>query len=327
LKHYGKNFRFLKPAFSKFSNKDLIKFFEEKGLAMITQTNGKIFPKSLQAKDALDVLTKACPKISYNEKILNAKKIDKHFEVKTNLKTYTCQKLIIATGGKSYPHTGSTGDGYSLAKSFGHTIIEPRPALSPIRIRNYKFQDLSGVSLPNISISLYRDNKKIQETVGDLLFTHTGLSGPGILNFSRYIHPHDTLKINFTNLNPEKLKEKIIAGKFSLKDLKLPKSLTEALNLPKDLTNLSKQDRNLLIQNLCAHPFEVQSIGNFEIAMVTAGGVSLKEVSPKTMQSHLVEGLYFTGEILDIDGDTGGYNLQAAFSTAYLACKNQSIKV
>jgi predicted Rossmann fold flavoprotein len=197
--------------------------------------------------------------------------------------------------------------------------------------------ELSGVTLPNVTIYLYRENKKVNEHKGDIVITHKGLSGPGILDFSRYFDKGDQLKINFTRINQEVFraefmntaeKEGKILLKTFLKKYDIPNSLIEFLltslgiDLSHNMASINKQQRNQIILAFCEHSFPISHVGGYEMAMVTTGGISLAEVSSKTMESKIVPGLYFAGEVLDIDGDTGGYNLQAAFSTGYLAAQS-----
>lgn len=336
--HYGDNSRFLKTALRQFSNDDLMNFFREKGLGIIIDKNGKVFPRSGNSRDVLAILIDECKKnnvrIDYNEAVLKVEKRDRGFWIKTKNNEYICHKLVISTGGKSYPSSGSSGDGYDLAKDLGHTIVSPKPALTPGFIKNYKLGEISGVSLQNRTVYLYRDNKKIREHRGDIGFTHTGLSGPGILDFSRYMEKTDILKIDFANRKGEDFTRtfieaaeregKISIGKF-LKGYDIPVSLVRiilrelGLDRNEKLAFINKKMRNRVVDSFCEYPFVIENIGGFDIAMVTRGGISLNEVSSKTIGSKLVKDLFFAGEVLDIDGDTGGYNIQAAFSTGYLA--------
>ncbi|HLP60582.1 MAG TPA: NAD(P)/FAD-dependent oxidoreductase [Candidatus Deferrimicrobium sp.] len=336
--HYGDNSRFLKTALRQFSNDDLINFFREKGLGTVIDTNGKVFPRSGNARDVLAVLLNECKRnkveINYNEAVLKIKINEKGFDVTTKNNEYVCSKLLIATGGKSYPASGSSGDGYILAEGLGHTVVSPQPALTPAFIKNYKFSEISGVSLRERTIYLYRDHKKVKAHCGDFGFTHTGLSGPGILDFSRDMKKNDILKIDFVNRKAEDFARalseaierdgKITVGKF-LKGYDIPVSLVRiilaelGLDRNEKLANINKKMRNRIVDSFCEYPFVIERMGGFDMAMVTKGGIALNEVSAKTMESKLIKGLYFAGEVLDIDGDTGGYNIQAAFSTGYLA--------
>ncbi|OGU57547.1 MAG: hypothetical protein A2X64_04720 [Ignavibacteria bacterium GWF2_33_9] len=340
--HYGDGKRFLIPALKEFTNNNLIEYLRIHGLRTI-DIKGKIFPESEDAYDVLDLLLKECKKkkvsINYNENIQKIEVIDKCFSILTDKDSYRCNQLVISTGGKSYPTTGSTGDGYHFAKALGHTIEKAKPALAPVYIKNYTFSELSGISLENRKIAIVRNNQTIRTNQGDIGFTHWGFSGPGILDLSRYIEANDTLKINLINQNPETFREHInqtaindnkITIKKYLKTFAIPESLIKLiladLNVEPSshISGISKVQRNEIIRLFCEYPFIVQRTGDFNIAMATKGGVSLKEVSSKTMESKLVKNLYFAGEVLDIDGDTGGYNLQAAFSTGYLVAKNIS---
>lgn len=341
LRMYGENGRLLKTALYNFNNKELISFFKEKGLESLIREDGKVFPITLNSSDILNVLVKSCREkgveIIYDEAAEKASydDIKNLFLIKTVKSTYTGINLIIAAGGISYPNTGSTGDGYKLAESFGHTIVKPREALTPVYVEDYNFKDLSGISFENINVSLWRNNKKINEFTGDFLFTHVNISGPVILNNSRYFEKGDILKINFTAYkNSEEFKRYfndliIRSGKLNvksiLKELKLPKRLIEKimeLSQVKEETTcsqLEKNKRKKLIELLSSFPFRIERLGGFNIAMVTRGGVSADEVNFKTMESKIKSRLYFAGEVIDYDGDTGGFNIQAAFSTGKLA--------
>ncbi len=341
--HYGENHRFLKNALHAFTNRDLIDFFNSNGLDTVTDKNGKVFPASQKAEDVLKVLLTACNRknieLKFYQAVQKVEKTPDGFSVETDNSIFTSKTIVITTGGMSYAATGSTGDGYHLAKQLGHSVVPPKPSLSPVFIRDYSMGSLSGVSVQNKVMYLYRANKKIAEHRGDIGFTHKGLSGPGILDFSRHILSNDTLKVNFIGLNPDEFRDELIRlgekeGKVAvqtyLKKFDLPRSLVmhilDSLLIQPEtrLAEITKSQRNQLVHAFCGFPFVVEKVGGFNMAMVTAGGVSLAEVNPKTMESRLVPDLYFAGEVLDIDGDTGGYNLQAAFSTGFLAAKSLS---
>lgn len=345
MNHYGRNFRFLKHAFKSFSNEDTIRFFKESGLESMEDKNGKIFPASLNSKDVLRVLLEKCRESKVN--ILNANPVskvehaDNAFLVTTEKASFKSKNLIIATGGLSYPKTGSTGDGYRFAEILGHTIVQPKPALSPVIVSDYQMAHLMGISLTSASINLYRDGKKTGENTGDIVFTHKGLSGPGILDFSRYIHDGDILKLNLTGISADNFNRKFILdaqmnGKGTLqswlKVYDIPRNLLRFLinqagtGPEQQIAGISRNIRFRLSELLCECPFIVEKVEGYKSAMVTAGGVALEEVSSKTMESKLISNLYFAGEVLDIDGDTGGYNIQAAFSTAFLAAEAINLK-
>jgi len=338
--HYGKHGKFLKNALKEFSNVNFIDFFKNHGLITVTDKNGKVFPETDRSYDILQSLLQECNHIGVtiktNSLVVSVSKNDNLFTVVTTNEKFYCVNLVIATGGITYPNTGSTGDGYSFARSFGHSIVTPKPALTPVFVKDYRMANLAGVSLPGVLISLYRSNIKIAEHVGDVGFTHKGLSGPGILDFSRHFEVNDLLRFNFINCNEEAFRRHIIdttvkQGNMSiqtlLRNFGLPKSLMlvvlEMVDIePRDvLSNITTKKRNQLIELLCSFPFTIGQLGGSKIAMVTAGGVTLAEVSTKSMMSNLVSNLFFVGEVLDIDGDTGGYNIQAAISTGYIAGK------
>jgi len=344
LNHYGDNGRFLKHALFKFSNSDLMDFFRKKGLDFVSNENGKIFPDTLRAADILSILLEECRKrnvsIKYDQRVeaVSYNKENSTFFVESGDQGYKARFLVIATGGKSYGNTGSTGDGYIFAEKLGHTVEKPLPSLTPLYIKNYPFGELSGTSFEQIPISLWRNNKKLKSCIGDVLLTHRNISGPGILNFSRYVLPGDVIRINFIgaeneegfrgefieNINSNgKLMIKTILREYPLSRRFIDK-LIEIADIPEELRcgDLNKKTRNRLIEMLIGFPMEVEGLGDFHLAMATRGGVSLKEVSPKTMESRIIKGLFFAGEVLDIDGDTGGYNIQAAFSTGMLAAKS-----
>ena len=349
LVHYGDHGRFLRPALLGFTNSDLISFFARSGLDTVQEKGGKLFPESMRSRDVLNVLTAQCRELGLEircgEAAKSISRIEDGFLVICPGGRYRSRRLVIATGGCSYPATGSSGDGYAFARSLGHSISEIGPALSPVMIKDYPFSHLAGLSFSDLKISLYR-RMKIKEHLGDILFTHDGLSGPGILDLSRYIRAEDMIRISFI---PEERREELErwlveksqsdGGKrlaSLLADLshilppgiqlsqRLTKRLLQisgiALDLP--ISQLSREMRNRLIDNLTGLSLAVSEVCGFDQAMCTRGGVLTEEVNSKTMQSRLVQGLYLVGEVLDVDGDTGGYNLQAAFSTGMLAARS-----
>ena len=349
LEHYGDHGRFLRPALLGFTNCDLISFFARSGLRTVQEKGGKVFPESMQSRDVLNVLTAQCRELGMEIKCGQAarsiSRIEDGFLVSCTGGRYRSRLLVIATGGCSYPATGSSGDGYGFARILGHSISDIGPALSPVIIKDYPFSDLAGLSFSDLKLSLYRQIK-IKEHRGDILFTHDGLSGPGILDLSRYIQAGDMIKISFIPAERREELEKWLVEK-SRNDGKkrlmsalagMPQSLPAGLQLSIRLTKrllqisgialdlqlsqLTREKRNRLIDNLTGLSLVVSDVCGFNAAMCTRGGVLTAEVDPKTMQSRLVQGLYLVGEVLDIDGDTGGYNLQAAFSTGMLAARS-----
>jgi len=326
-----------------FTNDDLARFFANRGLPLIEFNDGKLFPKTESSRDVRQVLLGALHESGVELRCSAAvtaiqRETDGTFllHIANQIATYRAQRVVIATGGKTYPTTGSTGDGYRLAKSLGHTIVEPTAALTPVRVRDYPFAECAGLSFENVTVRLFRSGKRIAGNTGDLLLTHHGLSGPVILDMSRNIKSGDEIHVSFIAGFTEaiafekQLTEDALAfGKKSVKNLlakygvpeRLLVQLFEQNGIPLDLTaaELSRETRKTLAQELVEHPFPVARLGGDNEAMVTRGGVSLTEVNRNTMQSRLVPGLFFCGEVLDIDGDTGGYNLQFAFSSGKLA--------
>lgn len=331
---------FLKPALLNFSTDKTRKWLESIGLELIIREDGKVFPKSLKAGEVIDILYKKLTlngvKVKYNSKVNRIIKTDTGFEVKTENDIFFCKNVVLTTGGKSFPETGSDGTGYILSKSLKHNIIPPTPALSGVKISNYGFKSLSGNSVKSASLDFFRETetKKYQSSQGDILFTHQGLSGPGILNNSRIMENGDLLNISLIPCNNKEEKRPQILNilnssskitvKKVLKELNLTTSMITLLgnilniNMDEQAKSLNKKVKNRLVNNLLNYPFKVGSIIGFNAAMVTTGGVDISEINRKTMESKLVPHLYFAGEIMDIDGDTGGYNIQAAFSTAKL---------
>lgn len=347
---YGENGRFLRHAFSGFDNNSMIDYLNSNGIATIENENGKIFPESMKAREILDLLLHKCTEsgveILYNTKVQKIECIDGKFRVRASGQFFESRCCVITTGGLSYPATGSSGDGFKLAESLGHSITDITAALTPVNAipapdaltPGKKIPlELSGLTLQNSTIALYRNNQKIKTCSGDLLFTHTGLSGPVILDMSRYIEPGDIITVSFIHDNPESFENRFnmnsrTDGKRNIKNFLhtflIPDRIIQtfldisAISYNKKTSQISREERKQLIALSTAFPFKVISKGDYNIAMATHGGVSLKEINMHTMESKLVPGLFFAGEVMDIDGDTGGYNLQAAFSTGKLAGDN-----
>lgn len=337
LKHYFEASRFLKPAIMAFDNTKLKEFFQDRGLEMTTRDNGKIFPATLSAKDVLEVLLGECEKqgieLRCNSRVTSVEHTENGlFKITTSDGEVRAAFLAITTGGKSYPHTGSSGEGYFLARQLGHTIQEPTPALAALYTDD-PLGDLAGISVKEVSVSLWRDGKKLAQRSGDLLFTHLGLSGPVILHLSRDVLPGDLIKLNLSGWKGEE-GEKILLNMLKSGGKKNLKNILHTLNLPERLiekllelshteartgSDIRKEERKELLRLLTEMDFSVSKTEGFSMAMLTRGGVSLSQVNSKSMESKLVSGLYFAGEVLDFDGESGGYNLQAAFSTGYLA--------
>jgi len=339
LCHYGLHGKFLKPALFAFTNRDLSAYFETCNVGLSTGKDGKVFPASLRARDILDALLRNCRateiEIRCNESVIRVIKEDTVFIVETADATLCTACVVICTGGLSYPTTGSTGDGYRLAAALGHTIIAPAPALTTVSILNFPFFDLAGMSFPGMVFSIRRDGRKVIDCRGDVLITHTGLSGPGILDNSRFMAAGDEIRLSFTGTaSGEDCARQLLKGirgqgsrnvaslltRYPVPGRMLPRLLQIAgIDPGLSCAHLTAGQRKRLVSCLTGFPLMIADLGDFSIAMVTRGGVSLPEVNNKTMESRRAKNLFFAGEVLDIDGDTGGYNLQAAFSTGWLA--------
>ncbi len=352
LAHFGKNQKFLKYAFSEFFNADLLDYFRKEGVRFKLERGGRWFPESDRAMEIVDALLRKVEhlnipiwdkaQVTNIEKSAEGKFIVRIIRSKENGKTVqlSADKVLIATGGKSYPKTGSTGDGYALAAQLGHTVTKPQPSLVPIETKGDLAPRLEGLSLRNVSVSVWCDGKKAEEQFGEMVFTDSGLSGPVILSLSRTVVTllNEQKKVQVSiDLKPvlehKKVDQRILReidahGKQSFKSLLkqlLPKKLIpvflEMLNIPEDkqLSQVSSDERKRLRVLLKEFRFEATGYGSYARAIVTVGGVRIKEINPKTMESRLVKNLYFAGEVIDVDADTGGYNLQAAFSTGWVA--------
>lgn len=338
------NGKFLYSAFSAFSNWDVVAMLEELGVPTKVERGNRIFPKSDRSRDVVDALTRAViesgTKIVRDEvvKIVSREGRVSHVELKGGQRLY-CDSVIVATGGLSYPKTGCTGDGYRFAKANGHKVVPTTPALVPLETYESWVKDVQGLSLKNVQIVLVDENEnKIYEDFGEMLFTHFGVSGPIILSASSYIHNLNKNKYKLIiDLKPalsmekldrrlqrdfEKYSRKIFSN--SLGDL-LPRALIPVVIelsgiLPsKEVNQITREERLSLAHLLKNMELNIKSFRPIEEAIVTSGGVDTKEIDPKTMESRLIDGLYFAGEVIDVSGYTGGFNLQIAFSTGYLA--------
>ncbi|ONI44051.1 hypothetical protein AN641_08700 [Candidatus Epulonipiscioides gigas] len=342
---YGDNFSFIKHALNTFTNKDSMNFFNSCGIELEIANSNKVFPKSRNSEDILGALVKSSKlngtQIKAGIIIDKIIEYDGIFQISTiesgENESFTTENLIIATGGSSYSHLGTDGFGYEVAKQFGHKIMPIRSSLTNIIANEDIYFSLSGVSFKNVELIIWRNGKKIKEKTDDLIFTHTGISGPVILNSSRWIQENDLLTFNLINKPYEILQKELEIGlnKYGkeqigtyLKRFEFPKSfigiLLSILDIAPDLkcANISKQERKQIAMYITKMPITVKKVGDLKNAMVTAGGVSLKEVNPTTFESRKQKGLYFVGEVLDIDADTGGYNIQAAMSMGCVCANN-----
>ncbi len=349
VKNYN-NGEFLFHAFSVFGPKEAINFFEKLGLKTKVETGRRVFPKSDDAEEVLDTLKKYLADnkvhIIYDSEVVDVSfkgnKINKLLLKSGEIKA---KKYILCTGGKSYSLTGSDGFGYKLAEKTGHTIIKPKPALAPITVKEGWIKNLQGISLKDVKVTVFQNNlptqagkKQLQEE-GEILFTHFGISGPAALNISGKVGnllEKGEVKICF-DLFPLLNQEQLLKGiedmlkKYANKTIKnilsafMPERLAEVLlditglDKNKIANNMSKIEKGIIIKTLKNIELTPEDISGFEQAIVTRGGISLKEIDHKTMKSKIIDNLFFAGEIIDVDGKTGGFNLQMCWSTGYLA--------
>ena len=335
--------QFMNSAIRGFTPRDTINTFEPY-VELKTEHGNRVFPVSDKSSDIIfslsKMLTNAGVEISLNTCVNKITKDDNIFNIWCNNQPkYQAYSVLIATGGKSYSATGSSGDGYKFAESFGHNIVEIKPALVPIIVKE-NVKSIEGLSLKFVEASVEIDGKVIAKEFGEMLFTNNGVSGPIILTLSSKINRYDLsrakLYIDFKpKLDEDKLKEKFLREfvEFAKKNLStylktlLPSSLVPYFMqkyalVDKKVSEMSKIDRNILINGLKKFDLSINLLDNIEKAIITSGGVDLKEVSPKTLESKLVPNLYFAGEVLDIDALTGGFNLQVAFSTGTIVGRN-----
>lgn len=347
IKNTPGNGKFLYGAYERFTNEDLLQLLHDAGLETKVERGGRVFPASDSALDVRNTFMKLmkhyCVDVHLEEPVKKLLVDDGVVTgVVTDKETYHADAVVIATGGKSYPATGSTGDGYMLAAQVGHTITDIRPSLVPIVTEESWVKDLMGLSLRNVELSVVAKNKVQAKMFGEMMFTHFGITGPIVLSLSHTVGKLMRKKnigtigldINLKPaLSPETLdkrlqkdfalysKKQLINGMKDLLPSRLIPLIIELAGIDpqKPITQISKEERQQIGYMLQHMPLTVKGLRPVEEAIVTAGGISLKEFNPKTMESKLVKGLYGAGEVLDIDAFTGGYNLQAAFSTGYVA--------
>ncbi|MDR1818958.1 MAG: NAD(P)/FAD-dependent oxidoreductase [Methanobrevibacter sp.] len=339
LLKFNEDRNFLKHSFYSFNNEDLLNIFKLKGLKFREEENGKYFPINGGAQMILKILKEYLNEIEVEIKLNNSVKSitkeDDYFIIKIKDKSdIVASKIILATGGKSYPKTGSTGDGYKIAKSFEHQISTIKPGLVPVKVNEKELQKLSGIKLEDVEVSFEKCENKVR---GNILISHFGLSGPAILDLSNYYNNHTAILIDLIpNMSKYDLDMRIIddsssKGKISLKNyLKLYLKnrfvgyFLKVIGIDENekLGNLSKKDRFAIVNNLKQLKINVDGILSYKTAMITCGGVKTNKINPKTMESKLISGLFFAGELIEPSGSTGGYNLQMAFSTGFLAGKS-----
>lgn len=339
------NGKFMHSAFYAFSNEDMIDLLRRYGVETKIERGNRVFPVTDKAKTVVDAL-KAYAKDSgvraIQDKVLSVKKSGNEFVLNLEKrKSIKADKVIIATGGASYTACGSTGDGYKFARNFGHTIVTPMPSLVPLTTSGNTAKSLMGLSLKNISIKITDTNgKKLYEDFGEMLFTHFGVSGPVILSASSHLRDFSKKYILSIDLKPaldtDALDKRILRD-FSKElnrdfinslDELLPKKMIPVVvalsGIPerKKVRDITKTERLNLVNLLKNFTLEINGTRPINEAIITSGGVSVKEINPKTMESKLVPGLYFAGEVIDVDAYTGGFNLQIAYSTGHLAGEN-----
>lgn len=357
IKNTPGNGRFLYSCYQNYTNQDIIQFLKEQGLEVKEERGNRIFPVTDSSLDVLKCFTQKLKELEvliksdtevYQILVEQEDEISKVVGVKTNHGKLEADKIILAVGGKSYPLTGSTGDGYRLAEELGHTITEIKPSLVPLESYDKETcKQLQGLSLRNVQIKLIDEElkKEIYQDFGEMLFTHFGVSGPTILSSSAHLARYPSVKEKLKkqvitlsiDLKPalleQKLEERVIRDFETIKNKQFKNSLDKLLpqkmipvvieksiidpNRP--INGITKEERKRLVKILKNFNVKIRGFRPIEEAIITSGGVSVKEISPKTMQSKKVKGLYFAGEVMDVDAYTGGFNLQIAYSTGYTA--------
>ena len=339
IKNVPSNGKFLYSSFKNFTNKDILKLLN---IPVKLERGNRYFPVSDKAKDVVDALEKELSGVEILTNTSATEIITKNNEaigVKTSKGDFFADKIILATGGKSYPLTGSTGDGYEMAKKLGHTITKIKPALVPLVAKKeskIQCQQMQGLSLRNVGLKLFNNNKLIYEDFGEMLFTHYGVTGPIILSASSHLvrqelnNPRIEIDLK-PALTEEKLDERILRDFETEKnkefrnalDQLLPQKMIpvilEILKINKKVNEVKKVERQKLVRTLKHFLIEIEGFRDISEAIITSGGINVKEINPKTMESKLIKNLYFAGEIIDVDAYTGGFNLQIAYSTGYTA--------
>ena len=353
IKNTPGNGKFLYSAFQNYTNKDIIEFLKKQGLEVKEERGNRIFPVTDKSIDVLNCFKKRIDelKIQYKlntrvEKILIRN--NEVLAVRTDREIIQTDKIILATGGKSYPLTGSTGDGYKIAKDIGHTIVPIKPSLVPLEVyEKESCKKLQGLSLRNVGIKIIDDDRKkiVYEDFGEMVFTHFGISGPMILSGSAHLVKYKDIDYLLRNkyirmsidlkpaLTEEQLDDRILRDFKEFKNKQFKHSLDKLLPqkmIPliielskidenKRVNEITKEERRNLVQLLKNFTITIKDFRPVEEAIITCGGINTKEINPKTMESKIIKGLYFAGEIIDVDAYTGGFNLQIAYSTGYTA--------
>lgn len=344
--------KFLTGAIYSFPPEKTVGFFEEYGMPTKTERGNRVFPVSDHASDVTKTLEKACKSLGVSfllqETVTELKTTSSDIGimprivgVKTDKGEYDCDAVIVATGGKSYPSTGSTGDGYTFARRLGLSVTDLKPALCGLELKGDFYQALQGLSLKNVSLTATVGEKRIYSDFGEMLFTHFGISGPIVLSLSSLINRTDLNAVRLAlDLKPaldmDTLDKRILRdfGQYQNKQivnalvdllpqkLILPVLSTAGISATKPVNVITKEERRRLLEAIKTFPMHVKALRGFTEAIVTSGGVDLSQINPKTMQVKSIEGLYFCGEVLDVDAFTGGFNLQIAFATGFAAGKS-----
>ena len=356
VKIFGQNGPFLFSSLTKFGPESIIDFFEEQGIKLKIERGGRVFPESDMATDIVGAMKKFMKKngveIVYDSDVKKLNKPARHAslqgvaggkksEIKSvilkNGKEFSGKNFLISTGGLSYPTTGSVGEGHKIAEKLGHVVVDTAPALVPLTIKEKWCKDLMGLTLKNVSLTILQENKKLESRQGDMLFAHFGITGPIVLDISKYVlsaKKNGKVELNL-NLKPALSVEQLDLRlqrdfkKYNNKQFKnalgdlLPKNLIPILiemsgiDPDKKVNSINKKERLDLVNLVQNITLTVTGDKGYNMAIVTSGGVNIKEIDPKTMKSKLIDNLYFAGEIIDIDAPTGGYNLTAAWSTGH----------
>lgn len=350
IEKFGKSGQFMRTAFSKFSNEDLMDFFRSNGLELKAERQGRVFPVTDRSSSVTQVLGECLKKnnveVKYKARLLDIRKRGHGFELDIEgYDTLMAKKIILATGGASYKDTGSTGEVFYIAKKLGHNIAPLKGGLVPLRAKEDWVKDLQGLTLKNVSVVFSAGKKKIVSEVGEMLFTHFGVSGPLVLDLSNDVvslledHKEVTLVIDLKpGISAEEMEAKLLREfkEHGAKEIKtilsdmLPARLAPVIarlikiDAQKRASQIGKEERRAIAKVLKALPITIAGALPIEEAMVTCGGISTKEIDPRTMESKVVPGIYFAGEIIEGGASSGGYNLQQAFSTGYLAGESAS---
>jgi len=349
VEKFGENGKFLFSSLSAFGVKETIEFFNNRGCKTKVERGDRVFPESDKAQDVLDVLVKYMAEngvtVSCSSEVMSLEKEDNRItRLITNKGEIIAKNYVLCTGGKSFPGTGSTGDGFKWLEKLGHHVTELTPSLTALNIEDDWVKSLQGLSLKNIEVSILQNDTKKESIFGEMLFTHFGISGPIILSISKNVGKLlkkgkvtlsldlkpalDFIKLD-KRLQRDFLKYQNKIFKNSLDEL-LPQNLIpiiidqSGIDPDKQVNSITKEERHRLLNLLKSLNMTVTSLQGFEHSLITSGGVAIKEIDPKTMRSKLIENLFFAGEIIDVDGPTGGYNLQVCWSTGYVAGENSA---